>query len=65
MNPIETRQAHCPWCDAPLEIALDVTTGSNSYIEDCQICCAPIRIAFEIGAWEPDEIAFNLTRDGD
>ncbi|NEX22141.1 CPXCG motif-containing cysteine-rich protein [Thiorhodococcus mannitoliphagus] len=65
MNPIETVTSRCPWCDAPLEIDLDVTAGGRSYVEDCQICCAPIVIEFEFSGADEDEIAFTLTRDGD
>jgi hypothetical protein len=30
-----------------MEVVLDLSGGSQSYIEDCQICCQPMQIRFE------------------
>jgi len=36
---------------------LDVSAGGQSYIEDCEVCCAPIEISYEV---EDDKVsAFN------
>ena len=32
----------CPYCGEIIEIQLDISAGSQSYIEDCQVCCKPI-----------------------
>jgi hypothetical protein len=32
----------CPYCGEPFETTLDLSSGSTSYIEDCQVCCQPI-----------------------
>jgi hypothetical protein len=29
---------------------LDLSAGSASYIEDCQICCRPIEIGIDVAA---------------
>lgn len=34
----------CPYCGEPLTVALDLSAGSQSYIEDCQVCCQPIQM---------------------
>jgi hypothetical protein len=34
----------CPWCAEVLGLRLDLSAGSQAYIEDCQVCCRPIRI---------------------
>jgi hypothetical protein len=32
----------CPYCSAPIEIALDPGSGSiQEYVEDCEVCCQP------------------------
>jgi hypothetical protein len=32
----------CPYCSAPVEIALDPGSGSvQEYVEDCEVCCQP------------------------
>jgi transcription elongation factor Elf1 len=37
----------CPYCAQSMEVVLDLSGGSQSYIEDCQICCQPMQIRFE------------------
>lgn len=32
----------CPYCGETIEIAVDVSAGSQTYTEDCQVCCRPI-----------------------
>ena len=27
---------------------LDISTGGQSYTEDCEVCCNPIEISFEV-----------------
>ena len=37
---------NCPYCDAPVEIALDPGSGARqSYIEDCEVCCQPWQVS--------------------
>jgi len=35
-------QVQCPYCGEPFETRLDLSGGSASYVEDCQVCCQPI-----------------------
>ena len=36
----------CPYCGAPVEIALDPGSGDEQeYIEDCEVCCQPWRVS--------------------
>ena len=39
----------CPYCGERYETPVDLSSGSFSYIEDCQICCRPIELSGEIG----------------
>lgn len=39
---IEPRSMTCPWCGAPTTVMLDLTTADSDFVEDCQVCCAPI-----------------------
>ena len=41
------RRISCPYCAEPMSIVIDLSAGGQSYIEDCQICCQPMEIAFE------------------
>jgi hypothetical protein len=38
----------CPYCGEPFDTLLDISAGSASYIEDCQVCCRPIEIGIEV-----------------
>jgi hypothetical protein len=40
----------CPYCGECFEVLLDLSAGASSYIEDCQICCQPIQLGFELDA---------------
>jgi hypothetical protein len=38
----------CPYCGESLETLADLSAGSASYIEDCQVCCQPIELSLEV-----------------
>lgn len=43
----ETAIIDCPWCGSPTHITLDRSTGSQTFVEDCMVCCAPIVVQLE------------------
>jgi hypothetical protein len=47
---IETVTIHCPYCGESYETTVDLSAGSQRYIEDCAICCRPIEIALRVDA---------------
>ena len=38
----------CPHCGEGFETAVDLSAGSFTYVEDCQVCCQPIELAGEV-----------------
>ena len=40
----------CPYCGERYETPVDLTAGSFSYVEDCQVCCRPIELSGEVSA---------------
>lgn len=38
----------CPYCLAPITMLLDPSIPSQRYVEDCEVCCNPIEIAYAI-----------------
>jgi rSAM/selenodomain-associated transferase 1 len=38
----------CPYCGESFESTVDVSAGSFSYVEDCQVCCQPIVMTGEV-----------------
>jgi transcription elongation factor Elf1 len=49
---LHEKSVNCPFCGENITILLDLSAGSQSYIEDCQVCCRPMQISF---AAEDDE----------
>jgi hypothetical protein len=39
----------CPYCGEHYGIAVDLTAGNHTQIEDCQICCQPIEFRIRVG----------------
>ncbi|MFK8052232.1 MAG: CPXCG motif-containing cysteine-rich protein [Woeseiaceae bacterium] len=61
MREVAEQSASCPYCGEPIELFIDLSAGSADYIEDCQVCCRPMQIRFEIDG----EDIINLIVDSD
>jgi hypothetical protein len=46
---IETIAIHCPYCGEGYETIVDLSGGSQRYVEDCAVCCRPIEISLQVG----------------
>jgi hypothetical protein len=45
----DVHDVECPYCGALNEITIDVSGGaSQSYVEDCQVCCRPWEVEVTI-----------------
>lgn len=44
----EERTITCPYCFEPVSLLIDRTAGSQTYVEDCSVCCQPIVVAIEL-----------------
>ena len=44
-EPIDVQ---CPWCGEVFTTFFDLSSGNTQYIEDCQVCCRPITLSFQI-----------------
>lgn len=42
----------CPHCGEDISVLLDISAGGQTYIEDCEVCCAPMAISFEVDEGE-------------
>ena len=49
MHPSEPAHVNCPYCGESLEIVIDASVRHQAYIEDCQVCCKPIKLSIRIG----------------
>lgn len=52
MNLEESAEITCPHCWERQTIVLDLSVPEQDYIEDCQVCCQPIRILYTSHAGE-------------
>lgn len=54
----------CGYCGEPCTVFVDPTAAtSQSYVEDCQVCCRPNRLDIEIDA-EDGRVRVSASYDG-
>ena len=53
---LQNEAVTCPWCWEQIELDLDLSAGTQAYVEDCQVCCQPIDISFEVDDGELRDI---------
>lgn len=51
----------CPYCWQSISMILDLSVDEQTYIEDCEVCCRPIKIRYkaemeELKSFEADSI---------
>ena len=39
----------CPYCWQPISVLLDPSVANQTYIEDCEGCCNPMRFEIQFG----------------
>ena len=48
MNELEESDIQCPYCGELITVVLDCSIDSQTYIEDCQVCCRPINFSVTV-----------------
>ena len=38
----------CPYCGEPLTLVVDDSAGTQSYVEDCHVCCRPMVVRVRV-----------------
>jgi len=38
----------CPYCWQEISMVLDPAVKSQTYVEDCEVCCQPIQIRYSL-----------------
>jgi hypothetical protein len=54
----------CPYCGESFSTQVDASAGSQSYVEDCAVCCRPIEVAIDVGD-EGELIGVRVATDRD
>jgi transcription elongation factor Elf1 len=60
---IEEQAIYCPYCGERQTVLVDLSQGSASYIEDCQVCCRPI--VFQLVVDYEGEYSLNVAHEDD
>jgi hypothetical protein len=47
---VDWLELECAFCGERFGASVDLSAGSRSYIEDCQVCCQPLLVNIECGA---------------
>ena len=45
---LESEAIECPYCGETIEVLLDLSGGDQDYIEDCSVCCKPMRLKLQV-----------------
>jgi len=56
-----TEPVACPHCGEPLEILVDLSQPRQDYVEDCEVCCRPMRVRVRVAG--PDEVAVTVSAE--
>ncbi len=40
----------CPYCGETIELLIDCSVEEQAYVEDCQVCCRPMKVHVEVDA---------------
>jgi len=37
-------EVDCPYCGETIELLVDASQSEQDYVEDCQVCCRPMKV---------------------
>ncbi len=43
-----TAEISCPYCGEIITLFLDLSIESQTYIEDCSVCCQPMNVSYTV-----------------
>jgi transcription elongation factor Elf1 len=38
----------CPYCWQTISMVLDMSVPVQTYVEDCEVCCQPIEVSYQV-----------------
>jgi len=60
---LPSQDVECPYCGETITLVLDPSAGSQRYIEDCHVCCRPIRVDLEVDADGDAQVRVHSEQD--
>lgn len=52
---LEEAEVTCPCCWETIVLELDLSAGSQTYVEDCPVCCRPMTVRLRVEHGLEDE----------
>jgi transposase-like protein len=62
MEALQNHDITCPYCGETNSLEIDCSSGSQDYIEDCQVCCRPINIFINI---DDDDVQLHVAHENE
>lgn len=56
MHGLVEKEVSCPYCGEEIGVLIDCSVEEQDYIEDCQVCCRPIRVQVHVIPDSPPEV---------
>jgi hypothetical protein len=56
MNRLAEKLISCPYCGEVMTLLLDGSVAEQEYIEDCQVCCRPMRVQVSVSVTEEVQV---------
>jgi len=63
MNELREWTVQCPYCGENNALLIDPSIEEQDYVEDCQVCCQPMRVRTIVTDGEVVEV--DVTREND
>ena len=63
MHELDPREIDCPYCGEVIEILIDASELPQTYIEDCQVCCCPIK--FDLSQDYEGDVVLRISHEND
>lgn len=61
---LEETEVTCPCCWETIILEIDLSAGSQTYTEDCSVCCRPMTVRVRVGHAGVDEEADEEAGEG-
>ena len=58
---LDAAQVTCPYCWESIQLTVDISAGSQTYTEDCSVCCQPILVRLTV---DEDEYQVEVETEG-
>jgi len=62
MDLLQNHDISCPYCGETNALEIDCSSGSQDYIEDCQVCCRPMNVFINVNE---DEVQLQVASENE